>query len=251
MPQKEWFATWFDSPYYHLLYQHRDDNEAKLFLDHLVQKLALPNTARILDLACGKGRHSLTLAQMGFEVVGADLAPNSISAAQEQAEKLGVKNVEFCVHDMRQAMETSPFDAVFNLFTSFGYFDTLAENQAVCKALSTMLTPNGLLVIDFLNATKVCANLNPAETIAREGVVFEIKRWHNDTHIYKQIEVLAAPDKTQIGIFTERVQALAKCDFEALLAADFDIIETFGSYHLTPFDQHTSERLILIAKKKA
>jgi 2-polyprenyl-3-methyl-5-hydroxy-6-metoxy-1,4-benzoquinol methylase len=251
MPQKEWFATWFDSPYYHLLYQHRDDNEAKLFLDHLVQKLALPNTARILDLACGKGRHSLTLAQMGFEVVGADLAPNSISAAQEQAEKLGVKNVEFCVHDMRQAMETSPFDAVFNLFTSFGYFDTLAENQAVCKALSTMLTPNGLLVIDFLNATKVCANLNPAETIAREGVVFEIKRWHNDTHIYKQIEVLAAPDKTQIGIFTERVQALAKSDFEALLAADFDIIETFGSYHLTPFDQHTSERLILIAKKKA
>ena len=251
MPQKEWFATWFDSPYYHLLYQHRDDNEAKLFLDHLVQKLALPNTARVLDLACGKGRHSLTLAQMGFEVVGADLAPNSISAAQEQAEKLGVKNVEFCVHDMRKAMETSPFDAVFNLFTSFGYFDTLAENQAVCKALSTMLTPNGLLVIDFLNATKVCANLNPAETIAREGVVFEIKRWHNDTHIYKQIEVLAAPDKTQIGIFTERVQALAKCDFEALLAADFDIIETFGSYHLTPFDQHTSERLILIAKKKA
>lgn len=251
MPQKEWFATWFDSPYYHLLYQHRDDNEAKLFLDHLVQKLALPNTARVLDLACGKGRHSLTLAQMGFEVVGADLAPNSISAAQEQAEKLGVKNVEFCVHDMRQAMETSPFDAVFNLFTSFGYFDTLAENQAVCKALSTMLTLNGLLVIDFLNATKVCANLNPAETIAREGVVFEIKRWHNDTHIYKQIEVLAAPNKTQIGIFTERVQALAKSDFEALLAADFDIIETFGSYHLTPFDQHTSERLILIAKKKA
>lgn len=251
MSQKEWFATWFDSPYYHLLYQHRDDNEAKLFLDHLVQKLALPNTARVLDLACGKGRHSLTLAQMGFEVVGADLAPNSISAAQEQAEKLGVKNVEFCVHDMRQAMETSPFDAVFNLFTSFGYFDTLAENQAVCKALSTMLTLNGLLVIDFLNATKVCANLNPAETIAREGVVFEIKRWHNDTHIYKQIEVLAAPNKTQIGIFTERVQALAKSDFEALLAADFDIIETFGSYHLTPFDQHTSERLILIAKKKA
>jgi 2-polyprenyl-3-methyl-5-hydroxy-6-metoxy-1,4-benzoquinol methylase len=251
MPQKEWFATWFDSPYYHLLYQHRDDNEAKLFLDHLVQKLALPNSARVLDLACGKGRHSLTLAQMGFEVVGADLAPNSIFAAQEQAEKLGVKNVEFCVHDMRQAMETSPIDAVFNLFTSFGYFDTLAENQAVCKALSTMLTPNGLLVIDFLNATKVCANLNPAETIAREGVVFEIKRWHNDTHIYKQIEVLAAPDKTQIGVFTERVQALTKSDFEALLAADFDIIETFGSYHLTPFDQQTSERLILIAKKKA
>ena len=251
MPQKEWFATWFDSPYYHLLYQHRDDNEAKLFLDQLVQKLGLPTAARVLDLACGKGRHSLTLAQMGFEVVGADLAPNSIAAAQTQAQASGIKNVNFVVHDMRLVMDTAPFDAVFNLFTSFGYFDTLAENQAVCKALSTMLASEGLLVIDFLNATKVCANLKPAETIAREGVVFDIKRWHNDTHIYKQIEILAAQDQTQIGLFTERVQALTKTDFVLLLAADFDIIETYGSYHLTPFDEMTSERLILIAKKKA
>jgi hypothetical protein len=113
-----------------------------------------------------------------------------------------------------------------------------------------MLTANGLLVIDFLNATKVCANLKPAETIAREGVVFDIKRWHNQTHIYKQIEVLAAPDKTQIGVFTERVQALTQTDFETLLSADFEIIDTFGSYHLTPFDQTTRERLIILAKKK-
>ena len=251
MPKKEWFAEWFDSPYYHLLYNNRDANEARAFIQKLVEKLALAPGAPVLDLACGKGRHAVTLAELGFKVLGADLAPQSIAAALEFTKLQPSLDLNFMVHDMREVIENQQFAAVFNLFTSFGYFDTLAENQAVCKALSTMLTPNGLLVIDFLNATKVCANLNPAETIAREGVVFEIKRWHNDTHIYKQIEVLAAPNKTQIGIFTERVQALAKSDFEALLAADFDIIETFGSYHLTPFDQQTSERLILIAKKKA
>jgi 2-polyprenyl-3-methyl-5-hydroxy-6-metoxy-1,4-benzoquinol methylase len=250
MPQKEWFATWFDSPYYHLLYQHRDDNEAQLFLGNLVQKLTLPSAARVLDLACGKGRHSLTLAQMGFEVVGADLAPNSILAAKASAQDLGSTNVEFVVHDMREQLEARPFAAVLNLFTSFGYFDTLAENQAVCKSVANMLLPEGLLLIDFLNATKVCANLKPTETITREGVIFDIKRWHNQTHIYKQIEVLAAPDKTQIGVFTERVQALTQTDFETLLSADFEIIDTFGSYHLTPFDQTTSERLIILAKKK-
>ena len=251
MPQKEWFATWFDSPYYHLLYQHRDDNEAKLFLDNLVQQLALPSGANVLDLACGKGRHALTLAQMGFQVVGADLAPNSILAAEASAQDLGIENVNFTVHDMRQALDMPPFDAVFNLFTSFGYFDTLAENQAVCKSVADMLLPNGLLVIDFLNATKVCANLKPIESIEREGVRFDIKRWHNNAHIFKQIEVINAQDNMQIGIFTERVQALSQTDFEALLSVDFEIVATYGSYHLTPFDQTTSDRLIILAKKKA
>ena len=247
MPQKEWFATWFDSPYYHLLYQHRDDNEAKLFLDHLVQKLALPNTARVLDLACGKGRHSLTLAQMGFEVVGADLAPNSISAAQEQAEKLGVKNVEFCVHDMRQAMETSPFDAVFNLFTSFGYFDTLAENQAVCKALSTMLTPNGLLVIDFLNAQRVKDTLVPVEHVQRDALTFNIRRELSAGKVIKHIEF---SDQGKAFHFTEQVQLLGLSDFQELLNEHFHILHTFGDYALSEFDSSTSPRLILIAQKK-
>lgn len=251
MPQKEWFATWFDSPYYHLLYQHRDDNEAKLFLDKLVQHLALPSGSSVLDLACGKGRHSLTLAQMGFQVVGADLAPNSILAAAASAKDLDIANVDFVVHDMRQTMAAPPFDAVFNLFTSFGYFDTLAENQAVCKAVADMLLPEGLLVIDFLNATKVCANLKLNESIEREGVRFDIKRWHDQKHIFKQIEVSATTEQHSKDIFTERVQALSLHQFEALLSPYFDIQATFGSYALSAYDEKTSDRLILLAKKKA
>jgi cyclopropane fatty-acyl-phospholipid synthase-like methyltransferase len=250
MPQKEWFATWFDSPYYHLLYQHRDDNEAKLFLNNLVQQLALPSGASLLDLACGKGRHSLTFAQMGFNVVGADLAPNSILAAKASAKDLGIENVNFTVHDMRQKMDAPAFDAVFNLFTSFGYFDTLAENEAVCKSVADMLVADGLLVIDFLNATKVCANLNPSESIEREGVRFDIKRWHDQKHIFKQIEVSDTTEEHSKGIFTERVQALTLIQFEALLAPYFEILATYGSYALSAYDEKTSERLIILAKKK-
>lgn len=250
MPQKEWFATWFDSPYYHLLYQHRDDNEAKLFLDNLVQQLALPNNVKVLDLACGKGRHSLTLAQMGFDVVGVDLAPNSILAAKASANDLGIENVNFMVHDMRQTMHALPFDAIFNLFTSFGYFDTLAENQAVCKAVAQMLAPEGMLVIDFLNATKVCANLKPTESIQREGLRFDIKRWHDQKHIFKQIEVSDTAEQHSLGVFTERVQALSLDNFVALLSPYFEIQATFGSYALDNFDQQVSDRLIIIAKKK-
>jgi len=152
---------------------------------------------------------------------------------------------------MRQTMATPPFDAVFNLFTSFGYFDTLAENQAVCKAVADMLHPEGLLVIDFLNATKVCANLKPTESIEREGVRFDIKRWHDQKHIFKQIEVSATTEQHSKDIFTERVQALSLHQFEALLYPYFDIQATFGSYALSAYDEKTSDRLILLAKKKA
>ncbi|MEY4286001.1 MAG: hypothetical protein RL511_74 [Bacteroidota bacterium] len=250
MPQKEWFATWFDSPYYHLLYQHRDDNEAKLFIQHLVAQLDLASDAHVLDLACGKGRHSITLAQMGYSVVGADLAPNSIAAAEVARLELGLEQLKFVVHDMRKPLVGDTFSGVFNLFTSFGYFDSLNDNEAVCKSIAAMLETNGLLVIDFLNAQKVCAHLKESEYIEREGVGFQIKRWHTDTHIYKQIEVIELASQQSKGIFTERVQALSYHDFSELLSPYFDLIETYGSYQLSPFDVHSSDRLILIAKKK-
>lgn len=250
MPQKEWFATWFDSPYYHLLYQHRDDNEAQQFLDHLIAKLALASNAHVLDLACGKGRHSITLAQKGFTVVGADLAANSIAAAELNRVSLALDHLHFVVHDMRKPLEGQQFAAIFNLFTSFGYFDTLEENQAVCKSIAQMLTHEGLLVIDFLNAHKVCENLKPSEVISRDEVQFNIERWHDQKHIFKQIEVLDTIQNTVVGTYTERVQALSLANFEALLSPYFEIQATYGSYALDSFNEQDSDRLIIIAKKR-
>ena len=151
---------------------------------------------------------------------------------------------------MRQPLDGQQFDAIFNLFTSFGYFDTIEENQAVCKSVADMLTPEGLLVIDFLNAHKVCKNLKPSEVISRDGVQFNIERWHDQKHIFKQIEVLDTFQNTAVGNFTERVQALSLANFEALLSPYFEIQATYGSYALDAFNDQESGRLIIIAKKK-
>lgn len=251
MPKKEWFAEWFDSPYYHLLYNNRDANEARAFIQKLVENLDLSSGAPVLDLACGKGRHAITLASLGFAVVGADLAPNSIAAAKEAQNKQPELNLNFIVHDMRELIENQQFAAVFNLFTSFGYFDQLADNQAVCLAIAQMLLPNGLLVIDFLNANKVIANLVAEETILRNEVNYEIRRWADTGHIYKEISIHDPKQAQKIGPFTERVQALSLADFQELLASHFELIQTFGAYDLSPFDLETSDRLILIAQKKS
>lgn len=250
MPKKEWFAEWFDSPYYHLLYQNRNEEEAKVFIEKLCAHIKLVPQTAVLDLACGKGRHSITLAKLGYQVTGADLAPNSIQLAKEAQATLALDNLQFLVHDMREAIPNTRFGAIFNLFTSFGYFDDLAANQRVCQAISDMLDPNGLLVIDFLNAQKVVSNLVAAETLYRGDIRFDIKRWATNGHIYKEITIQDPKVEAPIGPFTERVQALGSTEFQALLAPHFELLQTLGSYYLDAFDPASSERLILIAKKK-
>lgn len=241
--KKEWFATWFDSPYYHVLYKERDEQEAREFMHQLNAILALPKGAAVLDLACGRGRHSLTLFQLGHRVTGADLSCESIREAQ----RTYPKDIEFIVHDMRNELPNRTFDAVFNLFTSFGYFDEQNENLQVLQAVHHMLNPEGLFVLDFMNADKVISSLVEEEHKKIEGIDFLIKRHFDGVHIYKEIGFEIDGELQQ---YTERVQALRSNDFQNLLnAAGFKILHTFGDFQLEPYDPILSDRLILIAQK--
>ena len=76
---KQWYASWFDTPYYHILYKDRDYTEAQGFMDNLTNYLNIPEGGKILDLACGKGRHSVYLNSLGYDVTGVDLSEKSIN----------------------------------------------------------------------------------------------------------------------------------------------------------------------------
>ncbi len=244
MENKEWFAEWFDSPFYHKLYSNRDDQEAKRFVEHLVDFLALTPGQHVLDLACGKGRHSITLNACGLNVIGADLAPNSIAAAAQHSNE----TLSFVVHDMREVIPEKHFDVVMNLFTSFGYFDSTDDNKRVLNSIHDMLQPDGLLVIDFMNATRVINTLVKEETKEVEDTTFHISRRYDGTHIYKDIQF---NDSGRDFHFTERVQAITDQDFRALLeACSFELIRTFGDFELNPYAAASSDRLILIARKR-
>lgn len=243
MSKKDWFEDWFDTSYYHLLYQNRDEREAERFIQKLMVHLNLPASSKLLDLACGKGRHAKFLSDLGHDVLGVDLSQNSILNARQWSND----HLRFETHDMREVIENEQFDAIFNLFTSFGYFDHESENQRVCSAISTMLKPNAVLVIDFMNAAKVVRQLVPNELKMLDGIEFNITRHCDEKHIFKNIEVIDGDKKFH---FIERVQALKLADFRSLLESNFDIVNTFGSYDLTPFEEQSSDRLILIAQSK-
>jgi SAM-dependent methyltransferase len=243
--EKTWFASWFDTDYYHILYKNRNEDEAKLFISNLLNHLKLPKNSYCLDLACGKGRHARFLSENNLNVLGVDLSENSIT----QAKKLEAENLKFSVQDMRESFCEAKFDAIFNLFTSFGYFDSQEDNLKVLKSIHLMLKEKGVLVIDFMNAHKVVENLVKKEVKTEDDIEFRITRHYDGEHIFKNI-VFDVDQKEHE--YTELVQALYKEDFEKLLTeAGFRITETFGDFMLNPFEKESSNRLIIIAKKVA
>jgi len=243
MEQKEWFASWFDTSYYHLLYQHRSEDEAKAFIERLVDFLRLQPQTSVLDLACGKGRHARTLHALGLQVLGTDLSAQSINFAQNSASE----GLRFQVHDMRETLPNERFGAVFNLFTSFGYFDETSDNRRVIDAIAEMLLPEGILVIDFLNAQRVRDTLVASEVAQRGTITFEIQREISHGKVVKQI---AFTDQGQRFQYQEQVQLLELADFKILLQEQFQILHTFGDYALNAFEPSSSPRLILIASRK-
>ena len=134
--EKDWFADWFDTPFYHILYGNRDYKEAQYFIDNLEKYLSFRTTDHILDLGCGKGRFAIYLNQRGYEVTGIDLSEQSIEGAKIYTNK----RLHFEVGDMRDLPAIQTYQYVLNMFTSFGYFDTELENgKAIASMASTLI----------------------------------------------------------------------------------------------------------------
>ncbi|WP_299549661.1 class I SAM-dependent methyltransferase [Seonamhaeicola sp.] len=236
-----WFSSWFDTPYYHILYKNRDDTEAHAFMDTLTNYLNIPEHGTILDLACGRGRHARYLNKIGYDVTGVDLSENSIAYAK----KFENHRLKFDVHDMCKPYNKQ-FDAVFNLFTSFGYFDDDADNLNTIKAIKANLNETGFGVIDFMNSEFVIDNLVPEEIKIVDDITFNLKRYVEEGHIIKDIRFTI---DGRLYNYQERVRAFTLNDFEALFKkADVHLLDVFGDYKLHKFSAKTSERLVMIFK---
>ena len=234
-----WFIDWFDSPYYHILYKKRNEEEAIFFINNLFVYLKIKKESKIIDIACGKGRHATYFNKLGFEVVGIDLSSNSI----QEAKKNENDKLKFFTHDMRKTFKKEEFDIATNLFTSFGY----SNPEETISAISSNLKKKGLLVIDFMNVYQVIPNLIKSEKTTIDNINFNITRDCEGDYIVKKINFI---DNKKEYKFQEKVRALNLTDFERIMRNNrMKIINIFGDYKLNPFEKNTSERLILICKK--
>ncbi len=242
----EWFEEWFDSPLYDKLYANRDDAEAKVLADHLAKIMPADKFPNILDLGCGRGRHSINMALRNYHVTGMDLSQTAIKKARKKAEDQNL-DIEFLIGDMREPLNTM-FDGIINLFTSFGYFEKDEENSQVLQAMSKMLYPGGMIVIDYMNAINVITNYVPHERGVIDNIDFGITRFVENDTINKKM-IFRTGGNSGEKVYSERVKLYTLGWFERNLAkAGIKIIQTFGDYELNDFNEQNSSRLIMIGK---
>ena len=243
--QQPWFKEWFNSPYYHQLYFKRDKKEAADFINRLINDLKPPPNSFMLDIACGRGRHSVQLASKGFDVTGVDLSEESIRKAKKKEND----HLHFYVHDMRLPFWINYFDYAFNFFTSFGYFRTRREHDNSIRTIAESLKPNGTFVIDYLNVHYAEDHLVHQSEIEIGDVNFFITKWFDETHFYKKIIVEDEKLKEPLE-FQEKVAKFSFGDFTEMLAYhQMQVQHVFGDYHFNDYHVRKSPRMIIIAKK--
>ena len=242
MPKK-WFQNWFNSPYYHILYDQRNDEEAEFFIDNLCAYLKPGIKSNLLDIACGRGRHSVYLNKKGYHVTGIDLSVSNIKFAQQFENE----RIQFYVHDMRYPFYINYFDIAFNLFTSFGYFDSEKDHINALKTFRKSLKKGGILVLDYFNSHKIMNHLTNQEIKQVDGIDFYISKKITDDKIIKSISF---EHKNKDYSFKEEVKAFTLSDFRNLFEkSGFMILNHFGDYSLNPYNEIKSDRLIFICQK--
>ena len=236
----EWFETWFGEEYV-ALYPHRNVAEAERVVSLIASKLSGRDIRRVLDLACGSGRHSRFLGARWW-TSGVDLSEVLLRMAQRDRTPATLVRADIRALPYRAAA----FDLVVNLFTSFGYFETDAEHELVIRDIARLIPPGGTFVIDYLNAAEVQDELVPFDKQMIGGRSVEQRReiTRDGRFVVKHINI---PEERRE--FVERVRLFKQTDLVGMLeVAGFSIEATYGDYAGEPLTE-SSPRVILFARR--
>lgn len=242
---KEWYERSFGRDYL-VVYKHRDFQGAAKEVHQMMEWLELSPAAMVLDLCCGMGRHSLALAEVGYKVTGVDLSEVLLKEAIKQDE---VHAITFLSGDMRELPVSGPFDAVVNLFTSFGYFQVDEDNGKVFHEINRVLRPGGRFIIDFLNPSYVSQHLVPESERRDEEVTIQERRFIEDGFVKKEI-TLIDESSGERRHYEEIVRLYELADFHSMIEqAGLHMDRVYGGYDGSLYDEFTSSRMIMVGSR--
>ena len=241
-----WYNDWFNSKYYLKVYSHRDETEAERLINLITRSLNLSSGNKVLDMACGSGRHAVIFAKKGFEVTAVDLSELLISEAEKNAAENNVE-IKFVVSDILKFHIESQFKIVLNLFTSFGYFENDDENFQVIQKAYDLTEDGGFFVLDYFNKNYLLKNLIPTTVFSENGYRITQNRMIQRKRVRKNITI---ENKDSVVEFYESVRIYSYEEIsDFLIKAGFEIVNEFGDYKGDLFNQDSSPRLILFARK--
>ncbi|MCX6640948.1 MAG: class I SAM-dependent methyltransferase [bacterium] len=246
--EKPWYHHWFGADYLEL-YEHRSSAEAARTIGWLLRELKLPPGSRVLDLACGSGRHGRELSRLGYPTVGLDLSWPLLTRNWVSQHTPGVQRLR---GDMRTLpVKAGSFDLALSLFTSFGYFAIEADNQRVVNEASRALRKSGFYVLDFLNADRVRSSIIPDETRRLKDRKVTITRWVDVQQQRVEKKVTIQERDGTVRDYRESVRLYGLDELRQMMQkAGLTIRSVHGNYDGSNFNQE-SPRLILIGIKDA
>ncbi|KKO54298.1 class I SAM-dependent methyltransferase [Paenibacillus sp. DMB20] len=244
----EWYEKSFGEDYL-LIYKHRDVQGAAHEVQQMVSWLSLSEGSSVLDLCCGMGRHSLALAEAGYRITGVDLSDVLLRKARECDKK---NQVAWIASDMRHIpADDEHFDAVLNLFTSFGYFTKDEEHIKVLEEICRVLKPGGKFIIDFLNPAYVERHLVPESVRESEGQRIEEKRTIDNGYVKKAIAI-SDLDGGEPRHYQERVKLYTRDEFKMMIEeVGLRIDQIHGSYDGEAYEPESSPRMIFVGRRPA
>jgi SAM-dependent methyltransferase len=244
--KSEWFRDWFNTEEYLNVYQHHNESDAEDHVKLILGNIRLSSGVKILDMACGAGRHAIIFARKNFDVTAVDLSESLLAIAKKNADDENL-NINFVHSDIRNFKSDDKFNLVLNLFTSFGYFESDEENFAVLQKAYDLLTDDGFFVLDFFNSYFLQQNLVESSEENLGEVKIHQFRKIKENRVTKKIVITKNGNLSQ---FEESVRMFTKDELvNAIQNIGFDIYKTFGDFLGNEFEQFTSPRLIMICKK--
>ena len=248
-----WYEKSFGREYLNL-YAHRTLDEARSDVRAIIELISPTKEEPLLDLGCGAGRHLLALIELGFtKLVGLDLSEDLLAVATERLslgdEGCG-REVRLLRADMRDIPFENEFATVLSLFTSFGYFETDQENEAVLTAVYRSLREGGTFLIDYMNRDRVIATLVPRDEMTLSGRFVQTIRCLTDDCRRIEKTTIITTEAGEKHEFHESVRLYSFSDMQQMLTAlGFVQIRSYGSLGGERFGAE-STRLIMVAEKR-